>query len=104
MKRQRGGTQFAHLYRTARWLRIRAWQLEREPLCAYCARRGVTKVATVCDHVDGHPAGETQTKFYAGPFQSLCASCHSSTKAREETGKGEKGCDAAGWPYARGDV
>lgn len=104
MKRQRGGTQFAHLYRTARWQATRKRQLGKEPLCAYCQRRGLTTAATVCDHVDGHPAGETESKFFGGPFQSLCQPCHSSTKAREEMGKGEKGCDASGWPYARKDV
>ena len=99
--RQAGGTRFRHLYRTARWLGIRARQLAAHPLCAYCEREGRVTAATVCDHVDGHPAGETETKFFAGPFQSLCATCHSGAKAREEAGRPVKGCGPDGWPLAR---
>lgn len=99
-QRQRGGTAFAHLYGTARWQRVRARQLASEPLCAYCDRRGKVTAATVCDHVNGHPAGETEEMFWTGPFRSLCASCHSGTKALEERGKREKGCNVDGWPLA----
>ncbi|MDF4005308.1 hypothetical protein P3W33_18065 [Luteibacter sp. PPL552] len=96
--RQRGGTRFAHCYGTARWQRVRAAQLAQAPLCAMCTARGLTVAATVCDHVNGHPAGETEAMFWNGPFQSLCAPCHSGDKARMERGKERRGCDAHGWP------
>lgn len=99
--RQRGGSAFGHLYGRAKWQRIRAAQLAREPLCAICARRGLTVEATVCDHVNGHPAGETEAMFWAGPFQSLCAPCHSGDKARVEAGRHLRGCDVDGWPTGR---
>jgi hypothetical protein len=54
--------------------------------------------ATVCDHVNGHPAGETEAMFWDGPFQSLCRDCHNSDKARIERGREFRGCDADGWP------
>lgn len=101
--RQQGGTKFAHLYRTARWQRIRAQQLAREPLCWRCEQRGKLTAATVCNHTNGHPAGETEEQFWAGPFDSQCAACHSGDQARVEQGKAIRGCDAAGWPLARAD-
>nr|WP_310012296.1 hypothetical protein [Brucella pseudogrignonensis] len=40
----------------------------------------------VCDHVEPHRGNEAA--FWAGPFQTLCAHCHNSTKARmERSGK-----------------
>ncbi len=38
--------------------------------------------ATVCDHITPHRGDETL--FWSGPFQSLCAYHHNSTKHREE--------------------
>lgn len=97
--RKRGGTAFSHLYGTARWQRTRKAQLDRQPLCEYCAKRKHTKVATVCNHTNGHPAGETEQQFWEGPFNSLCADCHNSDQARIEKGAVQiRGCDADGWP------
>ncbi len=97
--RQRGGSAFAHLYGTARWQRTRKAQLDREPLCRFCERRGLVVLATVCNHVNGHPAGETEQQFWEGPFNSLCADCHNSDQTRMERGaKQIRGCDADGWP------
>lgn len=101
--RQQGGTKFAHLYRTARWQATRKRQLDKEPLCWRCKGRGLTVAATVCNHTNGHPEGETEAMFWSGPFDSQCGPCHSGDQARAEKGKGEKGCDASGWPYARTD-
>jgi hypothetical protein len=47
-----------------------------------CREQGHITIATVCDHVDRHRGNET--KFWAGPFQSLCETHHNSTKQREE--------------------
>lgn len=96
--RQRGGTAFAHLYRTARWQGIRRAQLAQEPLCAYCLAQGNTKLATVCDHVNGHPVGETEQGFWVGPFQSLCASCHNGAKQEQERHGTLRGGTTDGWP------
>jgi hypothetical protein len=71
-----------HLYKTKRWLDLRAQQLALEPLCAMCLKEGRFTPANTCDHVemhDGDPA-----KFWAGPFQSLCSHHHNSTKQGEE--------------------
>jgi hypothetical protein len=76
---------YRRLYNTARWRRIRADQLAREPLCRFCRKAGRVTPATVCDHVDPETK---QTDFYGGPFQSLCDAnpwrCHSSRKQQQE--------------------
>lgn len=84
------------LYNNTRWRKLRARQLSHYPLCAYCLRRGLTVEATVCDHCIPHK-GDLKA-FWAGPFQSLCAGCHSKVKALEEHGKGIIGGDTDGNP------
>lgn len=81
-------------YKTARWQRLRAAQLQAYPLCAMCP--GVVP-ATICDHVQPHRGDET--KFWTGPFQSLCKPCHDSDKQRIENGNKPKArIGADGWP------
>ena len=70
------------LYKTARWLALRAAQLTAFPLCALCLGEGRTTAATVCDHVEPH--GGDVDRFWNGPFQSLCKHCHDSVKQSEE--------------------
>lgn len=65
-----------------RWQRRREAQLRSEPMCAYCARQGFVTPATVADHIVPH-RGDPEL-FENGELQSLCASCHSSAKQREE--------------------
>jgi 5-methylcytosine-specific restriction enzyme A len=68
-----------------RWRRFRAHWLRRHPLCgdreggrsiehSQCARDGRAVAASVCDHINPHRGD--QDAFWAGPFQSLCSSCH----------------------------
>ena len=99
--RQGGGSAFSHLYPTARWQRLRKAQLEKEPLCAYCMAQGDAVVATVCDHIDGHPNGETEETFWSGPFQSLCQRCHSGAKQEQERRGSLRGGDVNGMPIDR---
>ncbi len=63
------------------WQKRRAAQLAAEPLCAYCRAEGRTTAATVADHITPH-RGDPQ--LFRGPLQSLCATCHSGRKQREE--------------------
>lgn len=89
--------EYRRWYWTARWRHRAKAQLEAEPLCAMCMARGLVVVATVADHVEPH-RGDPDL-FWAGPLQSLCASCHSSDKQREERGGRPRpviGLD--GWP------
>lgn len=74
--------QFSAWYTTTRWRALRKRQLTAEPLCAYCMKAGKVEAATVCDHITPHRGDPVM--FWAGPFQSLCQSCHSSDKQRQE--------------------
>lgn len=69
------------LYDTVRWEQIRIRQLSNEPWCAACLADGLYTPATDVDHVTPHRGD--QEKFFAGPFQSLCHSCHSRKTIRE---------------------
>lgn len=81
-------------YKTTNWKRIRRSQLAKEPLCRFCKQHGIVKPANVCDHITPHRGN--MALFFAGPFQSLCNECHSSTKQRLEK-SGEFGCDENGF-------
>src|SRR3954462_8097103 len=65
-------------YQLERWRRRRRAQLQAHPLCAMCSRRGVVTAATVADHVVSH-RGDWNA-FITGELQSLCATCHNSSK------------------------
>lgn len=73
-------------YGTARWQGIRAGVLAEQPLCVMCDALGLVEPATVVDHVEPH-RGDAG-RFWSGPFQALCASCHSRHKQRQEAGRG----------------
>lgn len=73
--------EWQHLYNSARWRKIRARQLRREPWCAECMKRGVFTTATDVDHILPH-RGDVML-FFRGPFQSLCHSCHAKKTAME---------------------
>ena len=78
-------SQHKRLYNSKAWKKKRLDQLYKEPLCRYCLARGVTKAASVADHIIPH-RGNLEL-FYHGALQSLCPVCHSSAKAQEEHGK-----------------
>lgn len=86
----------AKLYNCTRWRKLRAEQLRKFPLCAYCLKLGKATEATVCDHVIPH-RGDI-VKFWKGPFSSLCSPCHNRAKKLEEGGKGVIGGDTQGNP------
>lgn len=96
-------------YRTTRWLRMRAAQLARAPLCAYCLL-GVCQhakyivrgrkdpegnpaecftLANTVDHIEPH-RGDSLKFWNHRNLQSLCATCHSSMKQMIENAKGNK--------------
>lgn len=85
------------LYKTVRWFKLRSAQLKAHPFCRMCLEKGKTVKATVCDHVERHNGDEQ--KFWAGPFQSLCQTCHSLHKQRMELGMRPKiSIGEDGWP------
>ena len=48
------------------------------PVLLPCLECAIVTPATICDHVEPH-YGDVN-KFWLGTFQSLCKSCHDSTK------------------------
>lgn len=88
---------YRRLYKTAAWKALRLAQLSREPLCRYCKDMGRITQATVADHIKEHK-GDPDL-FFHGELQSLCATHHSSTKAREERrGREIPQTGLDGWP------
>lgn len=65
-----------------------AFLLER-PLCAECARRGMTTLAAVVDHILPH-RGDQDLFWDRENWQPLCKPCHDRKTARESgwTGRG----------------
>jgi 5-methylcytosine-specific restriction protein A len=63
-----------------RWQQFRKRYLSKHPLCVECKAAGRVTLAIDVDHVDPH-RGDME-KFWAGPFQGLCHSCHSAKTAR----------------------
>ncbi len=90
-------TPHAHLYRTARWLRMRKAQLMQEPLCRLCIMQGYTAPATVVDHIQPHK-GDRELFFNHANLQSLCKTCHDSLKAQVERDGYHKAIGADGFP------
>lgn len=66
-----------------RWQKARAAFLKAHPLCANCEGAGRVTVATVVDHRLPH-RGDKALFWNSDNWQSLCATCHSGWKQREE--------------------
>jgi len=73
---------FVAPYAHRRWRRIRDRQLSLEPLCRACWKAGRCTAASVADHIVPH-RGNVEA-FWTGALQSLCGTCHSSLKQRQE--------------------
>lgn len=86
------------LYSTARWKATRKHQLSIEPLCRMCRDDGRFTPAKIVDHIEPHRGDST--KFFGGPFQSLCKLHHDSTKQRQEKRGHEIGGDVNGRPLS----
>ena len=69
-------------YGSGRWKALRLRQLQVQPLCSMCEKKGLLTAATVCDHITPHR--DDEDLFWRGPFQSLCKMCHDSAKQVEE--------------------
>ncbi|WP_216361182.1 hypothetical protein [Caulobacter mirabilis] len=96
-RRSHEAAEYRKLYKTARWRRIRAEQLAREPLCRMCLKADSVSVTTVCDHIDPKDKRDPEL-FFTGAKQSLCKDHHDSSKQREEKRGHEIGCDESGFP------
>lgn len=64
------------------WRRIRARQLNVEPLCRHCQEQGYVRIAVDVDHINGDPSDHRSENL-----QSLCKPCHT-RKTNAERGAG----------------
>jgi len=72
---------------TYRWQQTRKAYLRLHPVCVICEAEDRVVAATVVDHIEPHRGD--QTKFWnPDNWQPLCATCHSSTKQRQDKGGG----------------
>ena len=95
-REEEAANKYHHLYKTARWLRIRAFQLSEHPLCDMCAEKGIVTVARVAHHPIPHKGNHYL--FYCQKLQSLCAECHDgAVQMIEKTGY-DKTIGADGFP------
>ena len=69
------------LYNTSRWVAFRSEYLRTHPACVSCRNR-----ATVVDHIQPHRGDPV--RFWAGPFQPMCSSCHGRKTLRRDGGFG----------------
>ncbi|TCK37987.1 HNH endonuclease [Paraburkholderia sp. BL8N3] len=88
---------WAALYNTSQWRKLRAAQLHAHPVCLMCLAQGFDVKATVVDHIRPHK-GDTRRFYDPANLQSLCKTCHDSTKHLIELYGMTPGCDADGNP------
>ena len=65
------------------WQKAREAHLAEHPLCVRCEADGRAIAATVVDHIVPH-RGDQRLFWDRTNWQSLCATCHSKHKQREE--------------------
>lgn len=85
------------LYSTSKWQKIRARQLYKSPLCAYCYAQGLIVAANIVDHITPHK-NNIDLFFDSQNLQSLCKHCHDSHKQRYEKSGRVIGCNTEGMP------
>lgn len=66
-----------------RWQQQRLRFIKENPFCVMCLPRGLYVAATVVDHIIPHE-GNDKLMWDQKNWQSLCATCHSSTKQSKE--------------------
>ena len=84
-------------YCTTKWKKLRAQHIQDSPLCQYCYEVGIYTAGTVVDHIE--PVRKSKDKvFDPENLQTLCDTCHSGAKQKEEARGRAIGCDPSGIP------
>ncbi|MFR9500662.1 MAG: HNH endonuclease signature motif containing protein [Rikenellaceae bacterium] len=69
-------------YHSPAWRKLRAMQMERQPLCEECLRNGIVRDANVADHIT--PINQGGEALDINNLQSLCHSCHNRKSGQEK--------------------
>ena len=79
--KSRSGADMIAFYNSKKWVSLRNYKIQMNPLCEQCERKGLTEAGREIDHIvaikDG---GET---LALRNLQTLCRSCHASKSAKE---------------------
>lgn len=78
---QRPNLEIRKLYHTARWFRLRAVVLNRDPLCQACKAQHRVTIATDVDHIVPHQ-GDRARFWDRANLQGLCHACHTAKTSR----------------------
>jgi 5-methylcytosine-specific restriction endonuclease McrA len=73
-------------YKSAAWLKARAYKLSIDPLCEDCKAGGVTRQAFIVDHIREIKDGGALLEF--DNLRSLCMGCHNRKTRRESKKRG----------------
>lgn len=65
------------------WRKARREYLAQHPHCRECTKHGITRLASVVDHVVPHK-GDRNLFWHRANWQPLCTPCHNSIKQRQE--------------------
>jgi hypothetical protein len=82
---------------SAAWKRLRAQVLAEEPLCRWCAARGLVVPATDVDHIEDSRDDYTDDNSREN-LAPMCHECHSLKTAASMGKRVALGCDASGLP------
>ena len=69
-------------YGLGRWKNKQRHQMRSHPLCKRCLEKGLVVAAVIADHIKPHKGNWNE--FWLGSLQSLCRTCHESSKKYEE--------------------
>lgn len=98
MTKTRGkSSAWQHLYKRARWRRLREAHKDANPLCVYCLDAEEISEVEVVDHIKPHK-GDLDLFWDPENLQSLCKACHDGRKQREDLGQNVVRFGADGWP------
>ena len=64
------------LYSSARWRRFTRLYLRMHPTCVRCNREGQTFESTIVHHLEEYRPGDSDLKFWVGPFEAVCKKHH----------------------------
>ena len=77
--------EYADLYHTMRWEKIRKVILNRDPMCPICMHRSKLSPASEVDHVKAHK-GDPHLFHSLDNLWALCTPCHRQKTACETNG------------------